>query len=64
MKGDVKEAGTSILSKVGLRKSEETLHEEIVTTTVTTADPPDSEAAEAEPEHARPKLFRKKTLKE
>jgi hypothetical protein len=64
MKGYVKEAGTSILSKVGLRKSEEALHEEIETTTVTTADPSDSKAAEAEPEHTRPKLFRKKTLKE
>ena len=27
-------------------------------------NPSDSEAAEAEPEHTRPKLFRKKTLKE
>lgn len=57
MKVYVKEAGTSILSKVGLRKSEEALHEEIETTTVTTADPSDSEAAETGPDHARPKLF-------
>ena len=40
-----------MLSKVGLRKSEGALHEEIETTTVTTADPPDSGAAETGPDH-------------
>ena len=61
MKGYVRESRDSILSKVSLRKSEETL-EEIESTSVTTADPSDSKAAKAEPDHTRPKLFRKEWI--
>ncbi len=41
----VKEAGNSMLSRVDLRKSQETLNEEIEATAVTTANPSDSKAS-------------------
>jgi len=60
----VKEAGNSILAKVGLRKSKETLLSEIEAMRATPKDLSDPETAGAKPEQTQSKPSRKKPLKE
>ena len=54
MKGYAKETGNSILSKVGLRRSQEALSTEIQANTATSADLSNPEAGGAEPEDTGP----------